>query len=525
MKFVFHNGIALTLSSENDRASAFVIEDGKFVEVGEESLLTKYGRDSKLIDLKGKVVMPGFNDAHIHLWKIGQLTSYMIDLRGVSSISAMQAIIKERTKNLPDGVWITGRGFNEQVLAEKRMPTTADLDAISTTHPIYLIRTCAHIATVNSLALEKAKVTNQTMAPNGGVIGKDDQGKLTGIFYETALGLITKHIPEPTQEQYEHMIALGAERLLSLGVTSVTDPAAHPELLNAYNSYHKKNKASIRMNVFPILLPDGGDKPYPIPEKYKSDHLNIDTVKFFSDGGLSGKTAALSRPYKNSNDKGVLRLKEEQFYQLSHEAQQKGFRIATHAIGDVAIELVIDNYKKLYSEFGDTRNRVEHFGLPTSKHVDDMAQYKFVAVPQPVFLNELGNNFIASIDDAYLSFCYPVKTLLNKNIPIAFSTDGPVVSNVNPWSNVKDSILRKATSGQVISKNESVNLSEALHAYTTGSAYAEGRENVKGKIQSGQLADFIIIDKNPFELPTDQLDSIQVLQTFVGGECLYKKMN
>jgi hypothetical protein len=155
--------------------------------------------------------------------------------------------------------------------------------------------------------------------------------------------------------------------------------------------------------------------------------------------------------------------------------------------------------------------------------VDEMAQYKFVAVPQPVFLNELGNNFIASIDDEYLSFCYPVKTLLNKNIPVAFSTDGPVVSNVNPWSNVKDSIQRRATSGQVISNSESVNLSEALHAYTTGSAYAEGRENIKGKIQSGQLADFIIIDKNPFDLPTDQLDTIQVLQTFVGGECLYKK--
>lgn len=498
-----------------------LVENGKIISVGSlEEVKTHSGPLTEWIDVQNKTILPGFNDAHIHLWKIGQLASYMIDLRGVPSISAMQEIIKERTKNLPEDAWITGRGFNEQVLDEKRMPTTADLDAISTTHPIYLIRTCAHIATVNSLALEKAQVTKQTSAPNGGVIGKDGQGNLTGIFYETALGLITKHIPEPTQEQYEHMIALGAKKLLSLGVTSVTDPAVYPELLNAYHSYHKKNKASIRMNVFPILLPDGGDKPYPVPEKYNSDHLNIDTVKFFSDGGLSGKTAALSRPYKNSNDKGVLRLNEEKFYRLSREAQQKGFRIATHAIGDVAIELVINNYKKLHKEFGDTRNRIEHFGLPTSKHIDQMEHYKFVAVPQPVFLNELGNNFISSIDAEYLSFCYPIKTLLNKNIPVAFSTDGPVVSNVNPWSNIKDSIQRKATSGQVISGNESVNLSEALHAYTTGSAFAEGRENVKGKIQTGQLADFIIIDKNPFDLPTHQLDTIQVLQTFVGGENL-----
>jgi hypothetical protein len=318
------------------------------------------------------------------------------------------------------------------------------------------------------------------------------------------------------------MIDLGIQKMLSLGVTSVTDPAAHPELLQAYYSYKAKRDPAIRLNVFPILLPDGGDQPYEIPAIHQSEFLTIDTVKFFADGGLSGKTASVSRPYKNSDDHGVLRLNPTQFYELAHEAQQKGFRIATHAIGDNAIELVLSTYKKLYAAFGDTRNRLEHFGLPTSTHVDDMAAFKFVAVPQPVFLLELGENFIQALDDNYLSFCYPIKSLLKRNIPVAFSTDGPVVGNINPWSNIKSAIQRKSQKGNAIAEAEAVSLSEALQAYTIGSAYAEGKEKFKGSIAPHHLADFIVVDQNPLDMDPDHLDSIIVEETYVNGICQWR---
>ncbi len=503
-----------------------LVEGDKISSVGEyDGLVKKKKVDTALIDVKGKIILPGFNDAHINVWKVGQLESFIIDLRGVESISQLQKKVRLSADKLPAGTWITGRGFNEQVLSDQRMPSKEDLDAISTRHPIYLIRTCAHIAVTNSVGLEVANIDHSTRTPTGGVIGKNEKGQLNGLFYETALGLITNHIPPPSQADYQRMILAGAEMMIRCGITSATDPAVHPELLQAYLQLDKERKLPIRFNLMPIILPDGVSIPYPIPDKYSSDYISVDTVKFFSDGGLSGKTAALKRSYKNSTDCGVLRLERYPFLELCRAAQLKGFRIGTHAIGDVAIDLVVDTYKALRAEFGDTRNRIEHFGLPSDKNIQDVADFGFIPVPQPIFLDELGENFRSSLDDEYLSRCYPVKTLLDKNIPVAFSTDAPVVKNINPWSCIKASITRRTNAGNTIAPNESISVQEAIYAYTMGSAYAEGKEDKKGSLEVGKLADFIIVDKNPTSVSIDEIDSIGVEATYIAGEIRFLKSN
>jgi predicted amidohydrolase YtcJ len=318
------------------------------------------------------------------------------------------------------------------------------------------------------------------------------------------------------------MIKLGAQKLLRVGVTSATDPAVHPELLEAYYELYHEGELPIRMNLMPILLPDGGNKPYPIPEKFKSDWLTVNTVKFFSDGGLSGKTAAIKRPYRNSTDTGILRLNREYFLSLAKEAQQKGFRVGTHAIGDVAVDLVIDVYKELHKQFGNTRNRIEHFGLPSDANINDVAQFGFVPVPQAIFLDELGENFINSLDDEYLMRCYPVNTLLNMNIPVAFSTDAPVVKNVNPWSGIKASVTRETSNRNVISAQEAITVEQAIHAYTVGSAFAEVTEMQKGSIESGKLADFIVLDRNPLDLAVNEIETLKISATYINGNCAYQ---
>ena len=188
------------------------------------------------------------------------------------------------------------------------------------------------------------------------------------------------------------------------------------------------------------------------------------------------------------------------------------------AIGDKAIELVISVYKKLHQEFGDTRNRIEHFGLPTNDHIKQVADFSFVTVPQPIFIDELGENFIQALDEDFLRQCYPIKSLIQKNIPVAFSTDAPVVKNINPWSCIKSAITRRTNAGNFISKHESVSIEESLHAYTLGSAFAEGTESKKGSLEKNKFADFQVVNKNPMTVEIEELESICCEEVYVDGE-------
>ena len=514
MTIIYHNGIVLTQNRSQPRATAFGVKDGVIIGVGKKEDFNITG--AIYYDLNGKTVLPGFNDAHIHLWKVGQLAAFILDLRGIKSIRAIQEAIKKAAAQVPAGRWIIGRGFNEAVLEEKRMPIANDLDIASPEHPVYLIRTCAHIASVNSKALEVCMVDEKTVSPSGGVIGKTNN-KPNGLFFETALSLITKYIPAVSAEDYSEMIRIGAQKLSKAGVTSITDPAVHPELASAYKNF-SDGTLPVRLNLMPVMLPDGGDIPFPLPEKYSGLWQKMDTVKFFSDGGLSGATAALSRNYKNRSDSGILRVEKEKFLELTRAARIKGFAIGTHAIGDRAIGQVLEVYQSLQNEFGRCRNRIEHFGLPTDEQLELAAKTNTVAVPQAIFLNELGDNFINTLDDQYLRRCYPLKTLIRNNIPFALSTDAPVVKNFNPWSGIQSAVLRKSSSGTIISPDEKLTVAEALEAYTLGGAFAEGSEAIKGSIQTKKLADFILLNKNPLELIPDELESIITDAVFIDGK-------
>ena len=259
----------------------------------------------------------------------------------------MLQLISDYSNKNPHLQWITARGFNEAAWSAGTLPTKNDLDKVATDKPIYLIRTCAHIAVCNSKALELCRITKATTVPEGGVMQLGADGNPNGVFAETALGLIANNIPAYSKADLKIMVKAVKEELYSYGITSATDPAVDPLLLEAYHEMNAANELGFRLNALPIILPDGTNIPYPIPEKFESDFFNINTVKFFADGGLSGKTSALKRHYKNSDEQGVLRLNKNQYTLLSNAAMQKGLGIATHAIGDAAIEMVIDVYQQL----------------------------------------------------------------------------------------------------------------------------------------------------------------------------------
>jgi predicted amidohydrolase YtcJ len=523
---LFYNANIITMDSALPKAEAMVINDlGKIEAIGIESELRKqYDSFSEEINCNGQTIVPGLNDAHIHVWKIGHLRTYMLDVRGVKSIVEFKQKLKAFADKNPDSKWIMARGINEMVLDEKRLPTKEDLDEVITDRPVFVIRTCAHIGIANSKAMKISNVDTTTEVPFGGEIRKNQDGSLQGIFTERALGLIMNNIPAFTFDEYKNMILEAHKYLLSLGITSATDPAANEELLAAYIKLDEEGLLKVRMNVFPLRIPDGSDEIQVLPEQYESEFLQIKTVKFFSDGGLSSATAALNVPYKNTDGyKGVLRLDYDKFYETAKEAVDKGFSVATHAIGHQAVDLTLKVYSDLFKINPNLKHRIEHVGFLSNENIQDFKRMNMTAAMQPIFIYELANNFKSTLPDALLNVVYPCKTVLDNKINLALSTDGPVVKEINPWVNIETAVTRKAADGSVIGESQKITLQQALYAYTVGSAKADNLENKKGSLTVGKYADFIILNKNPFEL--EDVSSVLINETWINGKLNYKKID
>ncbi|HEX9510151.1 MAG TPA: amidohydrolase [Puia sp.] len=512
-----HNGFA------RGNADAMVVTGQSIEAVGKlEDIEFLAGPNTQLVNAKGRTLMPGLHDTHIHLWKVGNLLGSMLDLRTASSLDEMLTLLEQYHRSHPELPWITARGFNEAGWKEGRMPTKKDLDKVIKDKPVYVIRTCAHIAVSNSKALELSGITAATPAPEGGVIYKDESGQPNGLFSETALGLVSAHIPSYTKEQLKTMVRAARQELYRFGITAATDPAVDPLLLEAYYEMQQAGELGFRLQAIPILLPDGGDRPFPLPAYFSSEYMTVNTVKFFSDGGLSGRTAALKRNYKGSAEQGVLRLQKEQYLSLCIAAQEQGLGIATHAIGDAAIESVIGTYKQLHQSFPSGLRRIEHLGLPEKRHLQDMAAFNIATSMQTIFLYELGKNFIKYLDTEYLLRCYPVRSVLRQGILAALSSDAPVVKDLNPFSGMKAAITRKDKEGNPIAPEESISIHEALQAYTGSAAKISDLPQL-GSLEPGRPADFILLDKDPLDCPPEALDSIQVTATFVGGTPVWER--
>lgn len=520
---LFYNAHIITMNPNMPKADAMVCNDSGMVEaIGTEADLRLQFSFEEAINFEGKTIMPGLNDAHIHVWKIGHLRTYMLDVRGVQSIKAFQKALQDFAQKNPSAQWIMARGINEMVLEEKRLPTKEDIDAVIADRPVFVIRTCAHIGIANSKAINISGVTEATEEPFGGEIRKNEDGTLQGIFTERALGLIMNNIPAFTFEEYKNMILEAHNYLLSLGITSATDPAANEELLGAYIKLDQQGLLKVRMNVFPLRIPDGTDDIQPLPKLYESEFLQIKTVKFFADGGLSSATAAMNVPYKNTdNYTGVLRLEQNKFFETAKEAIMAGFSVATHAIGHQAVDLTLAVYKELFQLNPKLKHRIEHVGFLSEKNIADFKAMNMTAAMQPIFIYELAPNFKNTLTDDLLEVVYPCKTVLDNGINLALSTDGPVVKEINPWVNIETAISRKAQDGFVIGKDEKITLAQALHAYTVGSAIADNQAHLKGDLSKGKKADFIVLNQNP--LQTETIVNTTALETWVNGKLKYKQ--
>ncbi|MBK8021638.1 MAG: amidohydrolase family protein [Chloroflexi bacterium] len=524
---IFYNGVIHTMDPAYPNPDIIIVDDehGTIDSVGGFDFRNTMP-SMKRVDLAGRTLLPGFNDAHVHIWKLGLLLTVQVDARR-SVAPDMAAIIeqfRQRASETAAGVWLSGRGYNEVDLPEKRHPTRDDLDRATTNHPIALTRTCGHMIVANSMALELAGITSETPDPPGGVIVRDSQGQPTGLLQETAMGLITRVIPPYDDETMGRAIRAAMAHQLSLGITSATDPLLTPDHLRVYRQLDSAGLLDVRVNGLPIRRADGGTNTYPLPERYVSDFLRIDTVKFFADGGLSGATAAISEPYQVTGDQGVLRFQTNELAQLMWEAHEHGFRIGTHAIGDIALDQVIGIYEELNARKPGLRHRIEHLGLPTADHLRRVKAIDAIAVPQTVFLSALGTSFRRYLPPHFLPRCYPVRAMLNAGLDVALSSDAPVVPDDNPLLGIKAAVDRFDPLGEAIAPEQTITPYEALYAYTMGGAMASGDAANRGSITPGKWADLIILSGDPLReaaISPERLLDIQVEQVYVGGKLVY----
>jgi predicted amidohydrolase YtcJ len=337
------------------------------------------------------------------------------------------------------------------------------------------------------------------------------------------MGLVSSHLPLPTAADYEAMVRAFSRHQLERGITSSSDCGIRPELLEAYRAMDARGALTQRLNVMPLRRLDGRSDNVPLLERSLSERLRVDTIKLLADGGLSSATAALSMSYRHADTRGVHRFEAEELRGLMRDAHAAGWRLAVHAIGDEAIERVVSAYESLGPEVPRRRHRIEHLGLPDRGHLRRAASLKIVAVPQTVFIHSLGRNFREYLPEALLARAYPVREMMEAGIPVALSSDAPVVEEDSPLLGIQAAVLRRDAEGIAIAPDQAITAAAALRAYTAGGAFASGDEANRGTLSPGKWADLAVLGDDPVAVNPEGLSRIRVDMTVVGGKIVFER--
>lgn len=525
----FINGNIITLD-EDKLCEAFYVDNGIFKAVGsnEEILCLSKPYDT-VVDLKGNTVVPGFNDAHMHFLNYAAQKNN-VNLLNVPSIDELINITKEYIKagTIPDGQWITSRGWNHNLFSEKRLPTRYDLDKISTQHPIYFARICGHIGVVNSKALELLSINLSTENPEGGIIDSEN-GIPTGILRENALNLVSTALPKVSKEEIKTLLKSAFMDAIKVGITTIqTEDLTHcgslQNLLAAYRELEVEQALPLRF-ILQLNLPNEENISEAVNLKLKpnagSNMLKIGPIKLFEDGSLGGRTAAMKEEYCDIGTKGVLIYNQASLDNITKLAHNAGFQITIHAIGDNATETILNSYEKIItaSENKDLRLTIVHCQFTNDELLNKFKKLNIVANVQPSFVMTDYPIVEIAVGKSRADKSYVWKDMLGSKIPVAFSSDAPIES-FNPIEGIYAAVTRKDLKGYPIEgwySAQNLTVIEALKAYTLGSAYMSFEEDIKGSISIGKLADFVVLSEDILHTEKDNIKNINVLQTYVGG--------
>jgi predicted amidohydrolase YtcJ len=507
------------------RAEALAVKDGRFVAVGTNSEIRKWATSkTRTIDLGGRFVMPGFNDAHLHLAQAG-MQRLQVDLVGSVSLGELKQRVADYCRRAAPRAWIQGGGWDQTLWARDILPTRSDLDEVTTGHPAFLLRIDAHIGLANSEALRLGGIGPETPDPPGGHIDRDGKGEPTGILREGAKQLVTAKIPKPTPLELRRAIEAELEDAARWGITSAQDYSEWSAFL-VYEDLLRENKLTLRISEWLPLNASLKDLEDWRAHHQKGDpYLKTTMLKGFMDGSLGSRTAALFAPYSDDpGNSGLPQYEESHLRALSLERAAAGFQLGFHAIGDRGLQMALDAFaavkgSRQYQE--DLRFRVEHAQVVAPGQFSTLRQLGVVASVQPAFLLYDMKWGVARLGMERARHSYPWGELAANGIPLAFGTDAPV-EVLNPFLGLYAAVTRQNEAGTAeYFPEQKVPIELAISAYTFGSAWAELSENEKGRIEPGMLADFVVLDRDISTAPAQGLLKARVLRTVVGGQTVY----
>ena len=472
------------------------------------------GPATRVIDLRGRLATPGLYDAHLHLLPYG-LGLLDIDARPAKAgtLNDLLGLVRKRAQTLGPGKWVLGRGYDHFELDVGRHPFREELDAVAPHNPVYLVRTCGHVAVANSAALRLAGIDESTPVPQGGAI-EQQNGRLTGLLAETGRDRLKAVLPDPTDDDLVAAIERAGKACLGFGITSVMDAAvgmrAKYREIAAYRSAQRTGRLPVRGNQC-LLGGQGGIVEQAFADGVVTgagdDMLSVGPVKIFTDGSAGGGTAAMSRPYLGQPDnRGLSLLPDSEMTALVADYHSKGYQLAVHAIGDAAIEQTLDAFEAALAAEPDPdrRHRIEHCGFNRPDQIDRMVRLGVEPVPQPVFIRDFGDLYRSVLGDERSMPSYPMRTWIDRGLRPAASTDAPVCA-LDPFPNIHAMLTRATRRGTVIGGDQVVSIEEALAAYTEFGAHVNKAEHHRGRLVPGLAADVAVFSRDLLSAHPDEI--------------------
>jgi predicted amidohydrolase YtcJ len=525
------NGKIWTVNPRQPEAEAVAVGANRIIAVGTSAEISALKQPhTKVIDLHGRRVLPGFNDAHVHFF-YGGAGLASVQLRDAKSQAEFRRRLADFAAKTPKGQWITGGNWDHENWSPADLPTHQMIDPVTPDTPVFVSRLDGHMALANSAALKLAGVDRNTKDVPGGVIVRDAEGNPTGILKDAAEGLVEKVIPSPSVHQIAEGLLAAQKYVIANGVTSVQDMSASPEVLRAYQSLLHAGQLHVRVSGHQPLSEWKRLASSGIQADFGSDILHIGGLKGFADGSLGSTTALLFAPYNDApNTSGIASdelVNPEKMGKDISDADSAGLQVAIHAIGDKANNIILNYYEKLVAEHGerDRRCRIEHAQHLTTADIPRFGKLHVIASMQPYHLLDDGHWAEKRIGPERAKSSYAFRSLLDTGATLAFGSDWPVAPAV-PLMGIYAAVTRRTLDGERPNgwvPEQKITVAEAVRAYTMGSAFASFDETKKGSLDVGKLADIVVLSDDIFTIDPVDIAKTKVDVTIFDGEIVYER--